>query len=491
MRARLRLMLAVLATLAVSQASAEPVGSYFYVAPVGGFTIFDGNLRFPTDIPIRDQYYLGLRAGYQMRSWLGLEGAGGITPTREDYEGGPDVRFVHGSLDLVISPFQGRAGGPFLLVGGGAAKLTTNDAALLPAGTETEIQQGNLELGGGLRFWLTDAFGLRVEGRDMLWVRKDAPDDDERHHTIVLGGGLVYAIGATPRDTDADGVPDRKDQCPGTPAGARVDDKGCPIDSDGDAVFDGLDQCPDTPKGATVDAKGCPSDADADGVFDGIDTCADTPKGATVDAKGCPSDTDADSVYDGIDQCPNTPAGASVDAKGCPNDADNDGVPDGLDKCPGTAIGLKVDKDGCPIEVIERETEMLDTGMIRIQNVNFETAKADLLPESFPSLDIVGQVLTKWPDLRIEIGGHTDSRGSNAYNQKLSEARVRSVLAYLLQKFPALKAEQYTVKGYGESTPLVPNNSDLNMAKNRRVEFKVLNTEVLKREIERRRLLKQ
>ena len=117
---------------------------------------------------------------------------------------------------------------------------------------------------------------------------------------------------------------------------------------------------------------------------------------------------------------------------------------------------------------------MLDTGMIRLEDVNFETGKSDLLPETLPRLDVVGQVLTKWPDLRIEIGGHTDSRGSAGYNQKLSEARAGSVQQYLLQKFPGLKADQFSVKGYGESKPLVPNTGDLNMAKNRRVEFTIL-----------------
>ena len=162
---------------------------------------------------------------------------------------------------------------------------------------------------------------------------------------------------------------------------------------------------------------------------------------------------------------------------------------DGLDKCEGTAAGLKVDADGCPMEVIERETELLDTGMIRLQNIYFETAKATLLPESYPVLDIVGQVLSRWPDLRIEVGGHCDSRGSNVYNQKLSEARAQSVLGYLMGKFSKLEAAQFSAKGYGEGSPLVPNTSALNMAKNRRVEFKVLNKEVLKKEVERRKLL--
>jgi OOP family OmpA-OmpF porin len=268
-----------------------------------------------------------------------------------------------------------------------------------------------------------------------------------------------------------------------------VDAKGCPTDSDRDSVLDGIDQCPNTLARCIVDKKGCPGDADGDGVCDGVDTCANTPKGATVDATGCPKDSDGDGVLDGIDPCPNTPSGALVDDKGCPKDSDGDGVPDGLDKCPGTPAGLQVDPTGCVVEAVERETELLDTGMIRLRNVNFETGKADLLPESFEPLDVVGQVLSKWPDLKIEIGGHTDSRGGASMNQKLSEARAKSVRTYLIGKFPALKPGQLTARGYGASRPVVPNNNELNMAKNRRVEFVVQNKDVLKREVERRRAI--
>jgi hypothetical protein len=150
-----------------------------------------------------------------------------------------------------------------------------------------------------------------------------------------------------------------------------------------------------------------------------------------------------------------------------------------------------VDERGCPIEVLERETELLDTGMIRLQDVNFETGKAEVVAESRGALDVVGEVLRKWPELRVEIGGHTDSRGSAAYNQRLSEARAEAVRSYLVSRYPELQPGQYTVRGYGESRPLVPNNSELNMAKNRRVEFVVQNKDVLKREVERRRLLRR
>jgi OOP family OmpA-OmpF porin len=473
--------LALAALLAASSAAAEPIGSYFYITPFGGYTIFDGDLRFPGTNPVTDDLYAGGRLGWQFNPWLGFEAAGGFTPTAEDIGTNPiDVDFMHASGNIVWTPWQGRIGGPFVFGGGGAARLK-------PSSGGEDFDQGVAEFGGGLRFWLTDMIGLRLEARNLTWIPKESSQDNLNY--TIFGGGLTIALGGTPRDTDGDGVADRKDKCPDTPKGATVDATGCPMDSDGDAVLDGLDQCAATPKGATVDEKGCPRDTDGDGVFDGIDTCADTPAGATVDAAGCPRDSDGDGVWDGIDKCENTPAGATVDATGCPTDSDGDGVWNGLDKCPDTSPGLKVDADGCPIQVTERETELLDTGMIRLQDINFETGKADIKPESFASLDVVGQVLTKWPELKIEIGGHTDSRGSNAANQKLSEARATSVRTYLAGKFPGLQTDQLVAKGYGESTPIAPNNNALNMAKNRRVEFVVLNKDVLKREVERRRLL--
>jgi OOP family OmpA-OmpF porin len=89
-------------------------------------------------------------------------------------------------------------------------------------------------------------------------------------------------------DSDNDGVSDAMDQCPGTPAGVRVDAVGCPIDSDGDGVPNNADRCPNTPANVAVDAAGCPRDRDRDGVADYLDRCPNTPAGSTVDTRGCP-----------------------------------------------------------------------------------------------------------------------------------------------------------------------------------------------------------
>ena len=490
MRARLwPVLLAAAALFAAQAATADPVGRYLYVAPMGGFTVFDGDFKWPERQPLADKLYIGGRLGYQRGQLWALELAGGVTPTKEDTTGGASVSFVHATANVVVTPWATRIGGPYFFVGGGAGRLSTN-ATSTPSGGESHLNQGLLEVGGGVRLWLTDALGLRLEAREAHWLPKEAKGAPSVNY-LTLSGGLTLAIGAKGRDTDGDGVPDSRDKCPDTPRGAKVDAKGCPIDTDGDGVFDGLDQCPETPRGCTVDKAGCQTDADGDGVCDGLDQCADTPKGATVDAKGCPSDADGDGVLDGIDQCPNTLKGCTVDAKGCPVDSDGDGVCDGLDQCANTPAGLKVDEKGCPIEVIERETELMDTGKIRLQNVNFETGKAELKPESFPTLDAVGTVLSQWPQLKIELAGHTDDVGGAAMNRRLSQARAASVLAYLNGKYPAIDGTRFTVKGYGKDKPLVPNTSDESRAKNRRVEFTVLNKEVLKKEIDRRRLLKQ
>ncbi len=102
---------------------------------------------------------------------------------------------------------------------------------------------------------------------------------------IAFVQNVFYGIAA---DTDRDGVSDIRDQCPGTPLGVAVDEKGCPFDSDGDGVYDYMDECPDTPEGVQVDHVGCPLDTDGDGVPDYLDACPGTPTDFAVDAQGCP-----------------------------------------------------------------------------------------------------------------------------------------------------------------------------------------------------------
>ncbi len=444
-------------------------------------TPYAGTIIFDDEAGLKEPLLYGGRIGLFPWAKIGLEGNYSLATASDDSTGGPDVDFTNYGGDLVwrIAPYGNVV--PFLLAGVGQVKYE-------PADATPDITETSYDAGGGLLFKLNRNIGLRLDARDVM---HNVEGTDGLKHNFVGTGGLAIMFGGAFPDDDSDGVQNRDDRCPDTPLGAMVDKDGCPIDSDGDGVPDGIDQCANTPRGATVNAQGCPSDSDSDGVFDGIDQCPGTPAGAVVDERGCPVDSDGDGVPDGIDQCPNTPRGATVDAQGCPTDADGDGVFDGLDLCPNTPQGARVDKDGCPIEVSEIETIMLDTGLIRLEDINFETGKADIKPESYERLNQVGKILAQWPQLQIEIGGHTDSRGSDKLNQDLSQRRAQSVLDYLNQNFPDIQEGQFTVVGYGEAQPVVPNTSAANMAKNRRVEFKVLNTDVLKKEVERRRMLQQ
>ena len=242
------------------------------------------------------------------------------------------------------------------------------------------------------------------------------------------------------------------------------------VDSDGDGVSDQFDRCPDTPQGATVDAQGCPKDPDGDGVFDGLDRCPDTPRGATVDAQGCPKDTDGDGSIDGLDRCPDTPQGATVDADGCPKDTDRDGVHDGLDRCPDTHLGDKVDASGCPLPP---PPPLAVQESVVLEGVNFETNSAALTTGSPAVLDRVAGTLAKWPEVRIEIGGHTDSKGEAGYNLDLSTRRAVAVRDYLVKK--GIDGSRIEVKGHGETAPVADNATEEGRARNRRVELKRIN----------------
>lgn len=445
----------------------------FYLTPFIGWTTFDRERRFSSGQEFTDDVYFGGRLGARLGGPVWLDLAGGYTGTKDCLD--CTESWAHVSGNLMLSSAEQHTINPFLSIGGGAARTTH---AIGPV-----ENAGNLEAAAGFKLRLSESIGIRLEARNVLWVPKEhwskAHIDD-----IVVGAGLVIGFGGAPLDSDGDGVPDAKDTCANTPRGCQVDANGCPIDSDHDGVCNGLDKCPDTPAGTQVDANGCPKDSDGDGVYDGIDQCPNTPSRCTVDARGCPIDSDGDGVCDALDTCANTPRGCQVDANGCPLDSDNDGVCNGLDKCADTPAGSKVDSEGCTIVEREKQLEMelLNTGMIRLSNINFDYDKATIRPEAHAVLDTVGRILTKWPGLRIEIGGHTDSRGSEAYNHGLSHRRAQSVRAYLLAHFSQFSRTQLTAKGFGESAPIAPNTTAEGMQANRRVEFVVLNREILKRQ---------
>ena len=110
--------------------------------------------------------------------------------------------------------------------------------------------------------------------------------------------------------------------------------------------------------------------------------------------------------------------------------------------------------------------------VVRLNNVFFDFDKWDLRPESFVELDRVVKLLSENPAIEIEMSAHTDARGSDEYNFKLSDNRARSVMEYILSK--GIAPSRITSKGYGESKPVETNDTDEGRQLNRRVEFTIV-----------------
>ena len=163
------------------------------------------------------------------------------------------------------------------------------------------------------------------------------------------------------------------------------------------------------------------------------------------------------------------PLPVAIIESGCPDD-DNDGVCNDVDECPNTAAGATVLDNGCALDA--------DRPLV-LKGVEFEFDRAVLLPVSRNILDQAVTVLNGSPSLKVEVGGHTDARGSDAYNQSLSERRAKAVREYLVNA--GIDPMRLQARGYGESQPIAPNqNSDGSdnpdgRARNRRVELKVIN----------------
>ena len=207
-------------------------------------------------------------------------------------------------------------------------------------------------------------------------------------------------------------------------------------------------------------------DANGTVVRDGVGDCVKTiewTKERMIEACGKPAakkpaDTDGDGVTDDMDKCPNTPSGVKVDGTGCPIDSDGDGVADYLDKCPNTTKGTRVDNSGCPLKAI-----------IELRGVTFANNSANLKADSTAILDEMAITLKRYPELKVEVAGHTDSSGPSEYNANLSQRRADAVRTYLISK--GVDAGNLTAKGYGEDKPIASNATREGRAKNRRVEL--------------------
>jgi outer membrane protein OmpA-like peptidoglycan-associated protein len=212
-------------------------------------------------------------------------------------------------------------------------------------------------------------------------------------------------------------------------------------------------------------------DRDGDGVPDDRDRCPDVPGLRELD--GCPPgaapppDRDGDGVPDAEDRCPDEKGPRELE--GCP-DTDGDGVPDIDDKCPREPGPAQ--NDGCPLgdePLVEIQAERLSLRDM----IQFDFGKDTIKPESGRILDDIAAILKAHPEIvKVRVEGHTDSIGTAAYNQGLSERRARSVVAALVAR--GVPAAELAAAGYGFTRPIESNATALGRAKNRRVEFVIV-----------------
>jgi outer membrane protein OmpA-like peptidoglycan-associated protein len=222
------------------------------------------------------------------------------------------------------------------------------------------------------------------------------------------------------------------------------------------------------------------SDRDHDGIPDDIDACPDEPEDhlGNDPNDGCPlpPDRDGDGIPDQYDKCPDQAEDKDGidDGDGCPeDDADQDGVPDTVDACPKEPGSRSSDpkRNGCPSFI------KVEGNIVRIlQQVHFATGSATILPESFPMLQEISNLLRSNKGIkRMSIDGHTDNRGSAALNKKLSGDRAAAVSTWLSQH--GVEASRLESHGYGLEKPIETNDTDAGRAANRRVEFKIVDEE--------------
>nr|WP_255216602.1 OmpA family protein [Pseudenhygromyxa sp. WMMC2535] len=165
--------------------------------------------------------------------------------------------------------------------------------------------------------------------------------------------------------------------------------------------------------------------------------------------------------------CPREPGPAPT---GCPPDADKDAIPDEDDACPDqpeTRNGYD-DDDGCP-DVVPEEFASL-AGIL--EGINFDTDKDIIKRDSKPILDAAVETLEKFPQVHIEISGHTDSRGGYEHNMDLSQRRAESVRNYLVEA--GIDEARIETRGAGPNEPIDTNDTSEGRANNRRIEVKIL-----------------
>lgn len=351
-----------------------------------------------------------------------------------------DARVKYSFMELIGSKWFD----PALHVGGGYTWLGDDASG------------GTVNGGLGITFWFTEQVGLELQStyKHSFDDRAERGMADNLPAHMQHFAGLVFKFGG--KDTDGDGIYDRDDACPDVAGLPQFN--GCP-DTDLDGIQDSADACPT--EAGSVELNGCP-DRDGDGVADKDDACPDTVGLKALN--GCP-DADGDGIADKTDKCP-TVAGPRENG-GCPwPDTDGDGVLDKDDQCP-SVKGTSANK-GCP-EITEEQIKKLNE---YAKTILFNSGKSTFKEQTYPVLQNIASILKEYPTARFMVEGHTDSDGSNALNQTLSENRAAAVVNYLVEN--GIDRSRLNSSGFGETKPIASNKTAKGKAQNRRVEVKLI-----------------
>lgn len=275
----------------------------------------------------------------------------------------------------------------------------------------------------------------------------------KKHHGNRVG---FLGIFGKLRDSDHDGVPDKRDKCPFD--SGMVVFNGCP-DQDLDSIPDYADSCPT--QAGPIKFNGCP-DSDGDGIPDRFDACPDV--FGLAQFNGCP-DSDGDGIPDPADSCPHQAGLAAYN--GCP-DSDGDGIPDDKDICP--FVAGPADNHGCPYRKGSRidVTEDLDRNQ-----VHFAFNKFTITQDSYPYLDSIVATMKKFPQTKVRVDGYSDIIGPEMANVIISKQRALEVRRYLMHK--GIDTKRIIVKANGYSDPVADNKTRSGRALNRRATMVVRN----------------